>query len=231
VIDSAYFFFVIINQAFNAMFTALTLFSGEKKIINHERRSGMYSVSSYFMAKTMVEVPLQLFFPTLFATIIYWMAGLQREPDKYFIFLAIIELTTFTGESMGLLFSAVFDNFAIANALAPLVLILFLIFSGFYINDASIPPYFVWIKWISFIRYGFQAASINEFEGLKLYCKPKELDSSGICPYTDGQQVIDKYLNFGGTPLIAPIMALLGFTLLFRFVAYVMLRIRKPKQK
>jgi ABC-type multidrug transport system permease subunit len=53
-----------------------------------------------------------------------------------------------------------------ANAIAPLLLIFFLIFGGFYINNDSIPVYFIWMKYWSFIRYGYEALVVNEFDGV-----------------------------------------------------------------
>jgi len=224
-------FFIILNQAMNAMFFTLNVFTGDKKVINHERRAGMYSVSSYFLSKTLVELPLQLFFfPTIFATIIYWMAGLQRCAYKFFIFLVVVELTTFTGESVGLAFSSIFDNFAMSSALAPILMIFFLLYSGFYVNNSSVPPEFIWVPYISFVRWGFEALVLNEFSGLELYCKKGQEDESGVCSTTTGEQVITR-LDFNGTPIVVPIMVLLAETLLLRFIAYLALRLRKPKQK
>ncbi len=38
----------------------------------------------------------------------------------------------------------------------------FVIFSGLFLNANDIPNYFIWIYYISFVRYGFEAVMINE---------------------------------------------------------------------
>ena len=38
--------------------------------------------------------------------------------------------------------------------MAPLLLIFLLMFGGFYINPDSIPVYFKWAEYVSFVRYG-----------------------------------------------------------------------------
>ena len=46
-------------------------------MINKERSSGFYRLSAYYMAKTVSELPLVLFQPTVFMSIIYWTTGLN----------------------------------------------------------------------------------------------------------------------------------------------------------
>jgi hypothetical protein len=43
-----------------------------------------------------------------------------------------------------------------AGQIAPAVVVLFLMFSGYFLNESSIPVWIGWIKYLSFIRYAFQ---------------------------------------------------------------------------
>ncbi len=38
-----------------------------------------------------------------------------------------------------------------------MIVILFLMFAGYFLREDSIPPWLAWIKYASFIRYAFQA--------------------------------------------------------------------------
>jgi len=51
---------------------------------------------------------------------------------------------------------------------APPIILPLMIFSGFFINTDSIPVYLDWIKYISPIKYAFQAYCLNEFQSLAL---------------------------------------------------------------
>ena len=53
--------------------------------------------------------------------------------------------------------SASLRSVEMAPQVAPAVVVLFLIFSGYMINDESVPVVLSWLKHISFIRYTFQA--------------------------------------------------------------------------
>ena len=69
------------------------------------------------------------------------------------------------GVSLGMLISALIKNVEMAPRVAPAFVILFLMFSGFFLNDESVPVYMVWLKHISFIKYTFQGLCVNEFRG------------------------------------------------------------------
>ena len=63
---------------------------------------------------------------------------------------------------------------------------------GWVINLGSIPVVFGWVKDISYLKYGYEALALNEFEGAKFYCTSEELaQTNGFCPITTGEQVID----------------------------------------
>jgi len=43
-------------------------------------------------------------------------------------------------------------------SLSPMILIPFMLFGGFYVNQNNVPYYFYPIQYISMFKYGFQAA-------------------------------------------------------------------------
>ena len=45
--------------------------------MNKERSSGSYHLSAYYFAKTISEMPLILFLPSIYMVIVYWAAGLN----------------------------------------------------------------------------------------------------------------------------------------------------------
>jgi hypothetical protein len=116
------------------------------------------------------------------------------------------------GASLGILVSCMFNDIAIALAVMPAILLPLMVFSGFFVNTNSIPPYFTWIQYLSPMRYGFIALSTNEFTGLTFDCPP-----GSACPPT-GEAVL-KNLGFdtkGSIDQNAGVLAALtvGFLLL-----------------
>ena len=52
-------------------------------MISKERRSGVYHLSAYYLAKTVSELPLVLIQPSLYLVITYWIVGLNG-PAAFF---------------------------------------------------------------------------------------------------------------------------------------------------
>ena len=65
-------FFVLINIAFSGLIGVLNTFPKEKNIVNRERSSRAYDTISYFVAKFIVEIPLNTIPALIYACIIYW---------------------------------------------------------------------------------------------------------------------------------------------------------------
>jgi ATP-binding cassette subfamily G (WHITE) protein 1/ATP-binding cassette subfamily G (WHITE) protein 2 len=75
-----------------------------------------------------------------------------------------------------------------------------MLFSGFFLNSDSIPPYFNWISFLSPIKYAFISMAKNEYSGLVFTCDGAA--PAGQCrPYATGDQVLQQ-LNFDSQPPI-----------------------------
>ena len=79
-----------------------------------------------------------------------------------------------------------------SNAVGPLCMIIAILFGGFYIDIESLPVVADYVPWISFQRWFFQAATINEYRGLTFTC-----GSSGYACKTTGEAVLES-LSFNG---------------------------------
>ncbi len=53
--------------------SVLNTFPAEKQVVNRERASKTYRVSSYYVSKMISEAPLRVVFTLIFASIVYWM--------------------------------------------------------------------------------------------------------------------------------------------------------------
>jgi hypothetical protein len=98
-------FFVVSFWYMAAMITATATFPLERRVIIRERCARSYRLSTYFMAKTLSELPVQMFYPTAFCLLYYWMIGFSATASGFLVFLASILLLVTCGESLGLLIS------------------------------------------------------------------------------------------------------------------------------
>lgn len=162
-------FFLTMNTAFSNL-GSLAMFLFDRSIYIREHRNGMYRPSAYYIGKILQDVPLGIFVNFIFTTIAYFMVGLQPTAEKFFMFFFICTLVMLNSYTLCMFISNISKNYQVANVIAPLVLVLYLLPSGFLIKLDSIPIYWRWIKYISFFRYGFEALVLNEFDGLTFDC-------------------------------------------------------------
>ena len=130
----------------------------------------MYGVGAFYLATWVVTLPLEFFPQILLATIQYFLMGLRAGYQHYLVFAGILVLESQCAIAMGMLISAMITNVDAAPKVAPAVVVLFLMFSGYFLNDESIPVWLSWLKYLSFIRYAFQALVVNEFRGATFDC-------------------------------------------------------------
>lgn len=57
-----------------------------------EESSKTYSCLAYFIGKTMLEIPLAILFPLIYASIGYWMTGLDKTFPQFIVFGTIFIL-------------------------------------------------------------------------------------------------------------------------------------------
>ena len=81
-----------------------------------------------------MELPLYLLEASILFTILYWMAGLNPEAEKFFICLGIAFLILQVVMSLGYFLSWVAPSADVALAIAPVLIIPMMLFGGFYLN-------------------------------------------------------------------------------------------------
>ncbi|KAG5178542.1 ABC transmembrane transporter [Tribonema minus] len=219
-------FFAILNQSILGLIGVLQVFPLEMPIFLREHGSASYRVDTYFLGRTLAELPIQLIFPAVYGTILYWLVGLPAFADTFFMFLLYVILASNAAISLGYVISALAKDVSIALALGPLVLMPLIIFAGLLINVDSIPAYFLWLSVFSFVQYGFEGVCIIVFDKLPtLECPP-----TGFCPYPTGASVLD-YLSFHMDNKWRNVGILCALILGFRLVAYLALEYRAKRSR
>ncbi|PRW60157.1 DNA topoisomerase 3-beta isoform X1 [Chlorella sorokiniana] len=214
-----------VTVAMNSMMGCILLLSLEQQVVNRERASRAYRIGPYYLARLITAAPLRVIQGLLFSGIMYWAAGLNPSVSAFFIFVALIICEDLAGQALGLAISAAVPHEKIAMAIAPLVVVLLMLFSGFYINASTIPAALAWIKWLSHLYYGLMGLAINDFSGRGGWACP--LGSPPGCSVS-GEAILQQ-LGFGGRSLGTAFMGLAVLTVGFNLLGYLALRVRKPR--
>ncbi|CAD6190374.1 unnamed protein product [Caenorhabditis auriculariae] len=143
------------------LFPSMTIFWRDFPIVVREYQSNMYSPSAYFAAKSLVDTIQYLCFPAIFATIVYFMAGLPLNFFSITTYVVVVILMSATASSVAHAAASCFGDLPTAMSLVPLFTIPLMTCGGFYISRDRIPIYFYPFKYLSWHGYAFEIILIG----------------------------------------------------------------------
>jgi hypothetical protein len=114
----------------------------------------MYSTSAYFTAKAICDlIPMRVIPPLLLGGVSYFMIGLNSDGWSAFLyFLLILVLVSLSASALCMAISSATPSLSLGNLVAILLLLFYMLFGGFLVNKTRIPPFVIWLKWLSFLK-------------------------------------------------------------------------------
>ncbi|KAJ2553898.1 hypothetical protein EV175_002776 [Coemansia sp. RSA 1933] len=203
-------FFSAAAQTIMSILSMANVFAQERVVFLREWRASYYKLPAYYLAKNVVEIPIQILVPIIFSCICYWPLGLQRDGVKFVLFMVCSIAINLFGYSLGMLLATVCESMSSIVAVLPMVLIPLLLFGGLFVNSGNSTVWLRWIQWTTPVKYTFTATMKNQFEGY----------------IVDGQPLGDQYLEslqLGSFSVAVNIIFVLGIGLIFWCLAYVAL--------
>lgn len=164
-------FFSVLQPVFeNFPMVAVTF--AQRPLFYAHLKSRFFRAPAYTAAQFAAEALLTLALRLAFALVAYFMIGMRGNFALYWLVSALASL----GARAWMVFVA--SSVAlepVAGLVAPISLVVLLLFCGFVVPPASIPLGLGWLHHISFLTYAFRALVANEFADGDLYCTADEL--------------------------------------------------------
>ncbi|XVF30016.1 hypothetical protein REPUB_Repub16aG0020800 [Reevesia pubescens] len=199
---------------------AVFAFPQERAIFMKERASGMYTLSSYFMARIIGDLPMELILPTVYLIVTYWMAGLKPDLVAFLMTLLVLLGYVLVSQGLGLAFGAAIMDAKQASTIVTVTMLAFVLTGGYYVH--KVPSCMAWIKYISTTYYSYKLF-INA-----QYGEGKKISSMlGCSSHHGSNRVSCKFIDQDIAGQISPELSV-GILLLmfvgYRLLAYLALR-------
>ncbi|ESQ48703.1 hypothetical protein EUTSA_v10020198mg [Eutrema salsugineum] len=208
-------FYICIFWTSSSLFGAVYVFPFEKIYLVKERKADMYRLSVYYVCSTLCDMVAHVLYPTIFMIIVYFMAGFKRTIPCFLFTLLTILLIAITSQGAGEFLGASVLSIKRAGMIASSVLMLFLLTGGYYVQH--IPKFMQWLKYLSFMHYGFRLLLKVQYTGDQLF----ECESKGGCRTLQTSSSFDTVNLNGG---LQELWFLLAMAFGYRLCAYFCLR-------
>ncbi|XP_010671584.2 ABC transporter G family member 8 [Beta vulgaris subsp. vulgaris] len=148
----------------------LPIFINERPILLRETSSGVYRVSSYLLANTLVFLPYLLAISIIYSFSVYFLVGLCATWLSFGYFVLVIWIIVLMANSFVLFLSSIAPTYIAGTSLVTVLLAGCFLFSGYFIGKESMPKYWVYMHYLSMYKYALDALLINEYSCLVSKC-------------------------------------------------------------
>ncbi|EGD94355.1 ABC transporter [Trichophyton tonsurans CBS 112818] len=154
--------------------------NAQRPIVVKHVNFAFYHAYSEALAGIVADIPIKFLLALVFNIIIYFLGGLERSAAKFFIFFLFTFITILTMSAIFRTLAAATKTIPQALALAGVMILALVIYTGFTLQPSYMHPWFKWILYINPIAYAYEALLVNEVHGNRYRC------ATPIPPYGSG---------------------------------------------
>ncbi|XP_030302696.1 ATP-binding cassette sub-family G member 8 isoform X3 [Calypte anna] len=195
----------------------------ERAMLYHDLEDGMYSVSPYFFAKILGELPEHCAFVIIYGIPIYWLANLIPEPEHFLLNFLFLWLSVYSARAMALWVAALLPTLQLSAFFGNVLFTSFYLSGGFVISLENLWTVPFWVSKISFLRWNFQGMMQIQFTDLTY-----ETTVGNITFQIPGK-LVTQALDLDSHPLYVSYLVLTGIICSFLLLYYLSLRFIKQK--
>ncbi|KAG8951402.1 hypothetical protein FRC04_006173 [Tulasnella sp. 424] len=212
---------IISPLAFVGVLNNVAVFPADRDIFFHEvRTSGAYSASTFVLAFTIVELPLEIAGALLAAVVTNIGAGMQTNPRIFFQFAFAEWALVSTGESIGMMFGSFTRSMGFNVSLVSTFITILVQLSG--VVSVSLPQWLGTLAWSTTLKLSTRIVMVNEAVGLRLHCTDEEV-MGGQCLVQTGEQLLE-LLGWKDWNVSKYCGILFAITVAYRLLAWAVIR-------
>lgn len=215
---------VLVFFLYTHIMTPVLLFPNAVKLMKREYFNRWYGLKAYYAAVTVSSFPPMMVFTLLFCIVAYFLTSQPVEMSRFMWFFVSGLVIGITSEAHGLIVASIFSPMN-GSIVAPASFSPLLALAAYGIGHGeAIEGYMSFMMGLSYLRYGLVAIvySIYGNNREEMACRDHEL---GYCHYKEPELLL-RDLGMSDVTSWGQIVAMLGFAVMYRIVAYLLLRYR-----
>lgn len=205
----------VLNLYFYGLINNITAFPIEKNTFYQEYEDNTYSPFTFMTCYLINELPFELVMSFIFTIFVVLIVGLPRDASMFFTMFYMCFVSINAGESVGLIFTTIFDHLGLAVNFVTNLLIISIFMGG--TMSLNMPVLFRAFNYINPLKYAVLALAKLGFEGQTFSCSSGDSTSSS-CLLSTGEAVLDQYklnsnlaMNFVGVTVIIVVYRLVAY--------------------
>ncbi|XP_004582826.2 ATP-binding cassette sub-family G member 8 [Ochotona princeps] len=210
---------------FNVILDVTSKCHSERAMLYHELEDGLYTVTPYFLAKILGELPEHCIYVVIYGVPIYWLANLRPGLLPFLLHFLVVWLVVFSCRVMALASAALLPTFHMSSFFCNAFYNSFYLTGGFMISLDNLWAVPSLISEISFLRWCFEGLMQIQFNGHQYTTQIGNLTLS-----IPGDVIVNA-MGLNSQPLYAIYLILIGISGGFLLLYYVSLRFIKQKSR
>ncbi|KAE8351305.1 ABC-2 type transporter-domain-containing protein [Aspergillus coremiiformis] len=220
-------YFAVLMNALIAIGEIMQLYS-QRPIVEKQAVYAFVHPFTEALASVLIDLPIKILRCSVFSIILYFLSNLRREPSQFFIFFLFLICTVLTMSGMFRSLAALTRTVGQAMALAGILVLCIVVYTGFTLPQPYMHPWFSWIRWINPLYYSFESLVANEFHGRTFECASYipsyGTGTSFICSvvgavagerFVSGDNFIEQYYQYSYSHLWRNFGILIAFLIFF----------------
>ncbi|XP_022181268.1 ATP-binding cassette sub-family G member 4-like isoform X2 [Myzus persicae] len=212
-------FFSLLFIMYTASSSMIINFPLEIPILSKEHFNQWYSLSSYYLSFTIVDLPIQVLCTFLYCVVLYYFTGQPLEWPRFGLYTLMMLMVGLLSQTIGMLMGTLFNDLRFSTILTSFLLMPWMMFGGIFIKISDTPEIFRWLFDISFMKHAMEGIvhCVYGLDRPRLYC-PK------IYCYNSSPSTILKDLDMPDNKYWFNFLAVTSIYLLLKMLTYLVLK-------
>ncbi|PGH12369.1 hypothetical protein AJ79_04317 [Helicocarpus griseus UAMH5409] len=209
------------SMYFVGMLQNIAVYPNERDVFYREQEDNCYSVEAFIVQYTTLEVPFEIISSLIFGVFTAFAVGMQQTAKMFLISAFNCFCVVNCGESLGIMFCTLFSHAGFSVNITSILLSIANILGG--VMSLNVPSFLQAFNHLSPIKYTIANLAPYSLTGNEFTCSEFQRLPDGNCPIETGEQALKLYNLDKNAEM--NVMALGVCTIIYRLVAYGLLRI------